>query len=338
MGIERRALLKYGLAAGLAAPAILRTTRVRGAEFQLKWANNTPPDHPISTRAMEAAANIAKETGGKVDIQIFPNNQLGSDTDTLSQLRSGALEIFSLSPLILAIYVPAASISGIGFAWKSYDTVWPAMDGDLGAHVRGEIEKAGLHAFERIWDNGFREITSSTRVIAKPDDIKGFKIRVPPSPLWTSMFKAFDASPITINISEAYTALQTKVAEGQENPLALINTAKFYEVQKYIAKSNHMWDGYWQIANGRVWKDLPADVQSVIAKNINDSAVSQRADIFKLNSSLEAELTQKGMVFNDVDTAAFRAKLSSAGFYKEWKGKFGDAAWAILEKHAGSIS
>jgi tripartite ATP-independent transporter DctP family solute receptor len=338
MSLERRTFLKYSLAAGMAAPAILRTTRVRGAEFSLKWANNTPVTHPISLRAQEAAANIAKETGGKVDIQIFSNSQLGSDTDSLSQLRSGALEIFSISPLILAIFVPSAAINGVGFAWTGYDKVWPAMDGDLGAHVRGEIGKAGLHAFDRIWDNGFRQITSSTRVIATPEDIKGFKIRVPPSPLWTSMFKAFDASPITINISEAYTALQTRVAEGQENPLALIFSAKFYEVQKYLAKTNHMWDGYWQIANGRIWNDLPADVQTVIAKHINASALGQREDIFKLNGSLEKELTQKGMIFNSVDNAAFRAKLSSAGFYKEWKGKFGEAAWALLEKHTGSIS
>ncbi len=338
MRFDRRRFIQLSAASAVAAPALLRTTRARGAEFSLKWANNTPATHPISLRAQEAAAAIAQESNGKVDVQIFPNNQLGSDTDMLSQLRAGALEIQSISPLILAIYVPAASINGVGFAWESYDKVWPAMDGDLGAHVRTEIGKAGLHAFERIWDNGFRQITSSTRAIATPDALKGFKIRVPASPLWTSMFKAFDAAPITINISEAYSALQTKIAEGQENPLALIYTAKFYEVQKYLAKTNHMWDGYWQIANGKVWSALPAEVQTLVAKHINESAIAQRADIFKLNNSLESDLTAKGMLFNTVDAAAFRAKLSAAGFYKEWKGKFGADAWALLEKHAGSIS
>src|SRR6185437_9226090 len=90
------------------------------------------------------------------------------------------------------------------------------------AFVRGEINKSGLEVMDRIWDNGFRQTTSSTKPITGPDDLKGFKIRVPVSPLWTSMFKAFDASPASINFSEVYSALQTKIVEGQENPLALI--------------------------------------------------------------------------------------------------------------------
>jgi tripartite ATP-independent transporter DctP family solute receptor len=286
----------------------------------------------------EAAANILKDSDGKVDIQVFPNNQLGSDTDMLSQLRSGALEFFTLSGLILATLVPAASINGIGFAWSGYDKVWPAMDGDLGAYIRAQIAKANLHAFDRIWENGFRQITSSTREIKTPDDLKGFKIRVPASPLWTSMFKAFDASPMTINFSEVYSALQTKVAEGQENPLALIDSAKLYEVQKYLARTNHMWDGFWLLANGKVWASIPDNLKAIITKNVNASAVAQREDIAKLNGSLESTLKAKGLQFNAVDTNAFRAKLQSAGFFKEWKGKYGDEAWAILEKYAGSIS
>ena len=150
-----------------------------------------------------------------------------------------------MSGLILATLVPAASINGIGFAFPDYDTVWKAMDGDLGAYIRGEITKANLVVMDKIWDNGFRQTTSSTKPINGPDDLKGFKIRVPVSPLWTSMFKAFDAAPASINFSEVYSALQTKIVEGQENPLAIISTAKLYEVQKFCSLTNHMWDGFW---------------------------------------------------------------------------------------------
>jgi tripartite ATP-independent transporter DctP family solute receptor len=167
-----------------------------------------------------------EESGGRIDIQIFPNNQLGGDTDMLSQVRTGGLEFFTLSGLILATLVPLASINGIGFAFKDYDHVWAAMDGDLGAVVRAAIEKAGLHPFEKIWDNGYRQITNSTRPINKPEDLKGMKLRVPPSPLWTSMFRAFDSAPASINFAEVYSALQTKIVEGQENPMAIISTAK----------------------------------------------------------------------------------------------------------------
>jgi tripartite ATP-independent transporter DctP family solute receptor len=212
------------------------------------------------------------------------------------------------------------------------------MDGELGAYIRAQIAKSNLHTFEKIWENGFRQITSSTREIKTPEDLRGFKIRVPASPLWTSMFKAFDASPMTINFSEVYSALQTKVAEGQENPLALIDSAKLYEVQKYLARTNHMWDGYWLIANGKVWASIPDNLKAIITKNVNASGMAQRDDIAKLNNSVEAALTSKGMIFNSVDTSAFRAKLQSAGFFREWKGKYGDDAWAILEKYAGTIS
>jgi TRAP-type transport system periplasmic protein len=338
MKIDRRSLVKATLAGAVFAPAVLRISKVHGAEFSFKLANNSPVTHPQTLRAKEASEAIAKETDGKVVIELFPNNQLGSDTDMLSQLRSGAIEFFTLSPLILSTLVPKASINGIGFAWSGYDKVWPAMDGELGAWVRAEIAKSGLVAMDKIWDNGFRHITSSTRAINTPEDLKGFKIRVPPSPLWTSMFKAFDAAPMSINFSETYSALQTKVAEGQENPLAIINTAKLYEVQKYLAKTNHMWDGFWFLANGKVWNGLPKDIQTVVAKNVNESAIKQREDIFKLNTSLEQDLTSKGMVFNGVDNAKFRDKLAGAGFYKEWQEKYGNDAWALLEKYAGKIS
>ena len=334
--LSRRAVLMTSVAAGaaLGAPWIAKAA----PELVLKYANNSPVTHPLNIRIAEAVERIKQESSGRVEIQIFPNNQLGSDTDMLSQLRSGAIDFFTLSGLILATLVPVASINGIGFAWASYDQIWPAMDGGLGAYIRAQITKSGLVAFEKQYDNGFRQITSSTRPIKTADDLKGFKIRVPPSPLWTSMFKAFDAAPTSINFSETYSALQTKVVEGQENPLAIISSAKLYEVQKYLSQTNHMWDGFWFLANGKAWAALPADVQTLIAKHINASALDQRADIKNLNDTLQADLTAKGLEFIKVDPAPFRAKLQASGFYKEWKGKYGDEAWTVLEKFTGSIS
>jgi tripartite ATP-independent transporter DctP family solute receptor len=335
--LSRRSAIRL-TGAMVAAPAVFRITKLHAAEFELKYANNSPLNHPLTLRPSEAMEAIRKETNGKVDIKVFPNGQLGSDTDMLSQLRSGALEFFTLSPLILSVLVPKASINGVGFAWSGYDKVWPAMDGDLGAFVRGEISKAGIHAFEKIFDNGFRQITSSTRPILSAQDLQGFKIRVPVSPLWTSMFKAFDASPMSINFSETYSALQTKIAEGQENPLAIIEIGKLYEVQKHLSMTNHMWDGFWFLSGGRTWGKLPKEVQTVIEKHVNAAALREREDMFKLNTSLEGKLAQHGMTIHKPDLGAFRSKLQSAGFYKEWKEKFGPEAWGLLEKHTGAIS
>jgi len=326
---------------GAAAGVIVTTMDVcRGsaAEFSYKYANNLPVAHPMNVRAQEAADKIKAETNGRFELQIFPNNQLGSDTDMLSQLRSGAIEFFTLSGLILSTLVPAASINGIGFAFPNYDTVWKAMDGELGAYVRAQIAKANLVAMEKIWDNGFRQTTTSTKPIVTPADFKGLKIRVPVSPLWTSMFKAFEAAPASINFNEVYSSLQTKVVEAQENPLAIISTAKLYEVQKYCSLTNHMWDGFWFLANRAAFERVPQDLRAIVVKHINEAGMAERADVAKLNGNLQVELASKGLVFNTPDPAPFRETLRKAGFYAEWKGKFGAEAWAILEKSVGNLS
>jgi TRAP-type transport system periplasmic protein len=339
MILSRRRLLTVGstaiAGAVVGAPLIARAQQ---AEFTYKYANNLPESHPMNMRAREMAAAIKAETSGRFDLQIFPSSQLGSDTDTLSQVRSGGVEFFTLSGLILSTLVPAASINGIGFAFPDYPTVWKTMDGELGAYVRQQIAKANLVAMDKIWDNGFRQTTSSTKPINAPEDLKGFKIRVPVSPLWTSMYKAFEAAPTSINFNEVYTALQTKVVDGQENPLAIISTAKLHEVQKYCSLTNHMWDGFWFLANRRAWERLPEDVRTIVAKHINAAAEKEREDVAKLNATLQQDLAAKGMVFNQPDPAPFRDKLRKAGFYSEWKGKYGDEAWALLERAVGSLA
>src|SRR3979411_3065418 len=142
MGFSRRTLLKASAASAVmgsvGAPFVARAQQ---AEFTYKFANNLPDSHPLNIRSKEMAAAVKTETNGRFDLQIFPNNQLGADTDMLSQIRSGGVEFFTLSGLILATLVPAASINGIGFAFPDYDTVWKAMDGDLGGYIRGEITK-----------------------------------------------------------------------------------------------------------------------------------------------------------------------------------------------------
>jgi len=333
---NRRSFIQATASAGALA-TIGVPVFAQGAPLSFKWANNIPATHPSTIRVREAAEAIKKESNGRVDIAIFPNNQLGGDTDMLSQVRSGAIDFFPLSGLILQTLVPLAGINGLAFAFKDYPTVWQAMDGELGAFIREAIAKVNLHSFDKILDNGFRNITTSTKPINTAADLQGFKIRVPVSPLWTSMFKAFGAAPTGINFSEVYSALQTKVVEGQENPLAIIDIAKIYEVQKYCSMTGHMWDGQWVLANGRRWAATPPDVQALITKHVTDAVMKQRDDIRRLNNGLEAQLKAKGLVFNYPDVKSFRDTLSKAGFYKEWREKFGAEALAKLEKYSGKL-
>jgi tripartite ATP-independent transporter DctP family solute receptor len=310
----------------------------RAAEFELKYGNNLPLTHPLNIRAQEAADRIARETKGRVEIAIFPNNQLGGDTDMLAQVRSGGISFFTPSALVAATLVPVAAINAVGFAFADYDQVWKAMDGKLGTHVRAALAKVGLHTFEKIWDNGFRQITTGNKAIESAKDMDGLKIRVPVSPLSIAMFKALAASPTSLQFSEVYSSLQTRIVDAQENPLPIIQVAKLYEVQKYCAMSNHIWDGFWFIANGRMWESLPADIKTIVANAINDAGLKQRDDIKAFNENVQADLAAKGLTFTRPAPDSFRGKLRDAGFYGEWKTRFGDEAWGLLEDAVGKLA
>lgn len=339
LSTSRRHFLKAMSAVTLTSTFGIITTRAEAAEFTLKYANYQPLSHPNNVYATKMAARIAEDSKGRVELQIYPNSQLGSDTDMLSQLRSGALDFLSLGPITLATLIPTALLSGLGFAFKSYDKVWEAMDGDLGAMVRRQLaEKTSIFAFEKVWDNGYRQITSSNRQINTPEDLKGIKMRVPPAPVLTSLFRALNSSPTTISMHDVYLSLQTKVIDAQENPLVLISASKLYEVQKYCAMTNHIWDGFWVLGNKASFAKLPSDLQEIVTRNVNAAGVEQRALTMQLNTSLVDDLKAKGLMFNNPDIAAFRAKLSKSGFYSEWRKRLGEEAWATLEKYSGSIA
>ncbi len=336
-GITRRQVLTAAAALPLFGMVSRRGLAAR-AKYRFKFAGNLPMTHPINVRVKEILPKILEESGGQLEVRMFPNNQLGGDSDMLSQLRSGALEMFVLSGTnVLSTMAKQTALYGVGFAFKDYSQVWAALDGDLGAYLRGVIAKYNLHAFDRLWDIGFRQISSSTKPILTPDDLKGFKIRVPVSPLWGSLFQHLGASPTSINFAEVYSALQTHIVDGQENPLSLILIAKLYEVQKHISITNHMWDGQFTLVNARVWKALPEKLQEILARNFNEAAMREREDLVKLNQNVEGELTRLGLQFHRTDPDQFRAAISRAGYYRKWKATFGAEAWAMLEKYAGPL-
>jgi tripartite ATP-independent transporter DctP family solute receptor len=336
-GTTRRDALRALAAVSVAGLAGMPRT-ARAAEFSLKYGNNLPLTHPLNDRAQEADDRILAESKGRVEIKIFPNNQLGGDTDMLGQVRSGGIDFFTPSALVVATLVPVAAINAVGFAFADYKQVWSAMDGKLGQHVRDELAKMRLHAFERMWDNGFRQTTTSNKPIETAKDMNGLKIRVPVSPLSVSMFKALGASPASLQFSEVYSALQTKIVDAQENPLPIIQVAKLYEVQKYCSLTNHIWDGFWFIANGRTMERLPADLRTIVSNAINDAGLKQREDIRKLNETVQADLQSKGLAFNSPKPETFRTALRENGFYDEWKKRFGDNAWSLLEQAVGKLA
>lgn len=333
---RKQFLLGAGAAAGAAGLAVRPARAAR--PITIKFGVDVPLDHPTTQNAIAAGKKIAAETKGRVKLQVFPANQLGNDDHMLSEVRSGAIQMMGIGDNILSSLVPSAAIDNLGFAFKTIDAAWNALDGKVGALVAEDIKKVGLYPMRRIWDEGFRDITASTKPIKTPEDLKGFKIRVPPSPISVSLFKHLGAAATSLNIAELYTALQTKVVEGQENPLGLIETQKFYQVQKYCSLTNHMWVGYWLIANEAFWNAMPEADRKIVEAAFNDQAPVQRKANDTLNNSLQATLTKQGMIFNTTDPAAFQAALVKSGFYAEWQKKFSPELWAALEHYTGKLA
>ena len=337
MKITRRGLL--GAASAALATTALSQPSSAAAEFEFKLDVNTPDTHPLTVRLTEAAHAIGAQSSGRLNVTVFSNSQLGGDPEMLSQVRAGGIELLAAPSMTLSTLVPLSGLPSVGFAFGSYDQVWAAMDGGVGEVVRDAISKAGIVPMQKMWDNGFRQITSSSsRQLNGVEDLRGFKIRVPVTALLTSLFSGLGALRSSISYSELYSALQTHIVEGQENPLAQVSTGKLYEVQKYCALSNHCWSGYWIVANRRALAGLPADLAELLNSQFDAAALKERADLLAMDRSLQAELTAKGMIFNTPDPVQFRAALVKTGFYTQWQKTYGAEAWAQLEKYTGPLT
>lgn len=332
--IRRRTLLAG--AASLPSVAIL-TRRGEAAQFKWKMATGQEPSHPVNIRAAQAIAKIKAATNGGLDIKLFPAAQLGTDNQLIAQARLGGIQIMNMASSVLATTIPAAGMVNIGYAFLTQKDVWAAVDGALGSYIAKRIGEHGMQQIGPSWENGFRNVTSGTRAVKTPADLRNFKIRVPDAPILSSMFAAFGAAPTSMDFSEVYTSLENHVVDGQENPLPIIYTAKLYNVQKYLSMTQHAWDGYLIIGNKPAYARLPKKWQDIVTDEFGKAGRDERHDIANLSSSLKGKLTAKGMTLIDVDKTTFRSVLSKARYYPHWKQKFGAEAWSLLEKTSGTL-
>ena len=333
--LSRRRMLTG--AAGVSAATILHWP-ANAAEFSYKLGSSSPMEHPAMAAQQEAASKIKQESNGRMEITIYPNSVLGGDTAMIAQTISGAMEMYTLPIDLLAPRNPICGLPGVGFAFPDYAHVWAAMDGAFGDMLRSASEQIGLYCLPKGYDHGFRQITTRTKPITGPDDLKGFKIRLPVAPYLISLFRHLGASPTAINFNEVYSALQTGIVDGQENPLVLIDTAKLYEVQKYCSLTNHVWAGFHTSFNVAAWKRLPNDLQEMCLRNFSAVALAERTAFVTMTTTEQKNLTGKGLTFNSPDTKPFREVLAKSGFYPDMKKMAGDKAWALLEKYVGPLT
>lgn len=216
-----------------------------GEKVVLRFATPDPDESSITVAAKEFARIVKQKSNGTIEIVVHPNGTLygGDPNAAVKQLSAGTLDMLVLSTVLCANFEPKFSVISIPYLFDNPDQVISYLNGDLGKQLLNSLDKMNIKGLT-YWPRTFRQITNSKRPIQEPGDLKGLKIRVPNNPLWIEFFKASGATPVPMAFGEVYTALQLKTVDGQENPLDIPISSKFYEVQKYLTISDHMTDAW----------------------------------------------------------------------------------------------
>src|SRR6266446_6169751 len=304
-GLSRRSVVAAGAAVG--SSVIIHP--LLASEFAFAQYHNQPAGGTLHRNLLAMWDAIRSETNGRVEATVHAeNNKLpGGDPEAFRRLIAGEIQFFTLMGGIIGTVVPVAEAQQVPFAFVSSREAHNAIDGPFGRYIGEEMAAKGMHLFAVAgFDNGMRQVTTITRPITRPEDFAGMKIRVPPGQMIFDTFEAFGAQPVTTPANQIYDTLKSGRADAQENPLAILEGFKLYEVVKYVSMTNHMWSGYNLMAHLATWRGLPDDIKAVIERNAAKYVRAQREDQGRLNASLRQSFATRGLVFNEVDQAAFR--------------------------------
>jgi tripartite ATP-independent transporter DctP family solute receptor len=334
--VSRRSAL---LAAGTALAAPLISRYARAAEVTWRIGHVATVNSPLHQHLLEAAEAIAKRSDGRMELSVIGEGKAGIQSGLLAQVRDGGIEMTVASCTQLAPILPLCAIPSMGFAFADYASLWPAMDGELGLLIRSQIQtQLGLEILEKVWDFGFRHITTSARPIQTAADIAGLKIRTQVDTDQMDIFRSLDAVPIVLTLSYLRAALEHQQIDGQDGALPLVAYARLNEVQTYCAMTHHVWDGMWLCINAAAWKKLPDRLQHILTNTLGGVAPRQREDSAKVQESLRESLAATGMKFTEVDKGSFRDMLRRKGYYSRIRTKLGQQTWDVVQRTTGVVA
>jgi tripartite ATP-independent transporter DctP family solute receptor len=334
MNLTRRSILTGATAVG----TTLIVRPARAAAYRFSQYHNQAESGPLHKNLTAMWEAVRRETNGRVETTVyFENNKIaGGDPEALRMLIAGEIQFFTLMGGIIGTVVPVAEAQQLPFAFASAAEAHKAIDGPLGKYIGEEMAAKGMHLFPVAgFDNGMRQVAGISRPVAGPQDFAGMKLRVPPGQMMIDTFGALGAETVTTTANQIYDALKLGKVEAQENPLAILEGFKLYELVKYVSMTNHMWSGFNAMAHLATWNALPADIRDVIERNVTKYVRQQRAEQAAFNAVLRQDFARRGLVFNEVDQAAFRAKLPAV--YAAWKEKLGAKCWSLVEAEVGKL-
>ncbi len=291
----------------------------------LKVSNGVNEQHPSYIAGKKFGEILNAKLPGKYDVQVYANAQLGDDVRATEGVRMGTLEMVCTSASPLTGLVPEFNVFDLPFIVTSEKAADAIYDGPVGAKLGAALEPKGIKLLA-YYENGFRQLTNSVRAVQAPADLKGLKIRTMQNPIHLEAFRAMGANPTPMPFSEVFTALQQKTIDGQENPIPTIWLSKFYEVQKYVSLTGHVYGPHIMLINKKLFDSFPAEDQKIIAAAAQESAIYQRSINRKMNSDFVAELKKAGVTVVDLTPEQKKAFQDAvAPVYANWEPKIGKA-------------
>jgi tripartite ATP-independent transporter DctP family solute receptor len=284
------------------------------AQIELKFGHSGEPGSLMALSAEEFAKRVNTNLGGRATVVVFASGQLGGDRELLQKLKLGTVELAlpgtvmsSESDLFGLFELPYLVKDRTHMRAIEKHIVWP--------YLAPDAEKKGLKLIA-VWENGYRHITNNRRPISVPQDLQGMKLRVPEGKWRVKMFAAYGANPSPMKFAELFTALQTGVMDGQENPFTNIYTAKLHEVQKYLSISGHVYTPAYVTVGARKWATLPSDIRKALEETAKDLQPFIHASAERADAEMLERLRAAGMRVNEVDKSAF--VRASRAVYEEF--------------------
>ena len=280
------------------------------AEYSMIAGTTTPDAHPYNLGLVKMGELINEKTNGAVKLDVFGNSQLGGERDLIEGLQLGSVQVTCVSTAPLSGFTDMFLVFDLPFIFETTEQARAVMDSEVGEQILHSVDEQGLVGL--AWfENGFRNVTNNVKPVTVPDDLKGIKIRTMENPIHMAAFKVMGADPTPMAMGDVFTALQQGTIDAEENPVPIVETNKFYEVQKYISMTGHLFSPAPVFIGKDYFESLPAEYQDAIKEAADEATPYQREQIDEQNVSGLESLKSNGMEANEVEKAPFQDATKS---------------------------
>jgi tripartite ATP-independent transporter DctP family solute receptor len=285
------------------------------------WSATDGPQDPYAVGARAFKERVEKATNNRLDVQLYPNRQLGDEKPLVEGMRLGTVDAGIITNAVLAQIEPSLQLNDMPFMFANEDQARALLDGPVGQKLGANLEKKGVKLLAWM-EGGFRNMINNVRPVTKPDDVSGVKFRVMQNPVYISMFSSMGGNAVPMAWGETFTAVQQGAIDGLEIPLAIIDQAKMYEVTKFLSITNHTYSAIGLVMSKRTFDRMPEDIKKAIVEVSAPAAKAQRDAATATANEILERLEKSGMKVNRItDVKPFRASVQ--GVYEKFKDSIG---------------